>query len=96
MEFSDEEDLLEQIRPGIDGLVIEDMGRRGTFLPSVWEQLPDKRQFLGERGKRGRYTFLPASPNLSLCLDSHGSYSPESRTTSRNVETAAPMCSSTT
>ncbi len=46
MEFRDEADLLAQIRPGIDGLILEDAGRRGTFLPSVWEQLPDRRQFL--------------------------------------------------
>lgn len=46
MEFSSEEDLLEQIRPGEDGLIMQDGSRQGTFLPSVWEQLPDKRQFL--------------------------------------------------
>lgn len=46
MTFTSEEDLLEQLRPGIDGLIIEDKGRRGTFLPSVWEQLPDKESFL--------------------------------------------------
>jgi AmmeMemoRadiSam system protein B/AmmeMemoRadiSam system protein A len=47
MHFADEADLLAQLRPGIDGLIIEDHGRRALFLPSVWEQLPDKRQFLG-------------------------------------------------
>jgi AmmeMemoRadiSam system protein A len=46
MTFTSEMDLLEQIRPGIDGLIIEDQGRRGTFLPSVWQQLPDKIAFL--------------------------------------------------
>ena len=46
MAFSSEAELLEQIRTGIDGLIIEDQGRRGTFLPSVWEQLPEKEQFL--------------------------------------------------
>lgn len=46
MTFASEEDLLEQLRPGIDGLIIEDMERRGTFLPSVWEQLPEKESFL--------------------------------------------------
>ena len=46
IEFSSEEDLLDKIRPGEDGLILQDMGRRGTFLPSVWEQLPDKHQFL--------------------------------------------------
>jgi AmmeMemoRadiSam system protein A len=46
MQFASEEDLLGQLRPGVDGLVIEESYRRGTFLPSVWEQLPDSREFL--------------------------------------------------
>lgn len=44
--FSSEEDLLAQLRCGIDGLIIEEGGRRGTFLPSVWETLPKPKQFL--------------------------------------------------
>jgi AmmeMemoRadiSam system protein A len=44
--FSSEEDLLAQLRPGMDGLIIEEGGRRGTFLPSVWEALPNPKQFL--------------------------------------------------
>ena len=46
MAFDSEEDLLEQIRPGIDGLVLEEGQNRGTFLPAVWESLPDKKGFL--------------------------------------------------
>ena len=46
MQFTSEEDLLLQIRPGIDGLVMEEGLRRGTFLPSVWESLPERRDFL--------------------------------------------------
>ena len=48
MTFSDEADLIRQIRPHIDGLVLEDDFHRGTFLPSVWEQLPDPQQFLNQ------------------------------------------------
>jgi uncharacterized protein len=44
--FQNEEDLLNQIRPNIDGLILEHNFNRGTFLPSVWEQLPDKKDFL--------------------------------------------------
>ena len=40
MQFSSEEDLLAQIRPGVDGLILECAGYKGTFLPSMWEQLP--------------------------------------------------------
>ena len=46
MHFESEQDLLRQIRPGIDGLILSDHGHRGTFLPSVWEQLPDPVIFL--------------------------------------------------
>lgn len=46
MNFGSEEDLLGQIVPGVDGLILEDAGRRGTFLPAVWESLPEPWQFL--------------------------------------------------
>ncbi|MBI3570917.1 MAG: AmmeMemoRadiSam system protein A [Gammaproteobacteria bacterium] len=46
MEFASEEELLAQLRPRVDGLIIEEGIYRGTFLPSVWEQLPDPREFL--------------------------------------------------
>jgi AmmeMemoRadiSam system protein A len=46
IDFRDEADLVEQLRPGIDGVIIEESPRRGTFLPSVWEGLPDKTEFL--------------------------------------------------
>lgn len=34
------------LRPGIDGVILEYRGHRSTFLPQVWEQLPDPYQFL--------------------------------------------------
>jgi len=43
--FSSEADLLAQLRPGIDGLILRDLGRTGTFLPSVWESLPQVKDF---------------------------------------------------
>ncbi len=46
MEFTSEADLLQQIRPGIDGLILEDGINRGTFLPSVWQSLEDPEEFL--------------------------------------------------
>jgi AmmeMemoRadiSam system protein B/AmmeMemoRadiSam system protein A len=48
VEFGDEADLLRQLRPGMDGLVLEHGRHRGTFLPQVWESLPAPAQFLGE------------------------------------------------
>lgn len=46
MDIRDEKDLLAQLRPQIDGLIIEDGGRRALFLPSVWEVLPTPKEFL--------------------------------------------------
>ena len=44
--FTSEEDLIAQIRPNIDGLILESGSRRGTFLPSVWQSIPTSEQFL--------------------------------------------------
>jgi len=41
-----EANLLAQLRPGVDGLLIDDGLRRATFLPAVWNSLPDPRAFL--------------------------------------------------
>jgi AmmeMemoRadiSam system protein A len=44
--FVNADDLLDRLRPGIDGVIIQKSGRSATFLPQVWEQLPDKKDFL--------------------------------------------------
>ena len=46
MVFDSERDLLMQIRPELDGLILSDGHYRGTFLPRVWKSLPDASQFL--------------------------------------------------
>lgn len=45
IKYGNETDLLNQIKNNIDGIVIRDGDRQGVFLPSVWEQLPDKEEF---------------------------------------------------
>jgi AmmeMemoRadiSam system protein A len=45
---ADEDDAMAKLRPGIDGVVIEFGRQRATFLPQVWENLPDARSFLRE------------------------------------------------
>lgn len=44
---SSREELLAALRPEQDGLMLREGDRRATFLPTVWEQLPDREQFLG-------------------------------------------------
>lgn len=46
IKFSSEQDLIKQLRPGEDGLILQDKNHRGTFLPTVWEQLADPKEFL--------------------------------------------------
>ncbi len=40
-------DLYARLRPGVDGLQLESETRRGVFLPVMWEQLPEPRDFVG-------------------------------------------------
>ena len=44
--FNSPEDLLEKLRPEKDGVILKTKYGSSTFLPQVWEQLPDKEQFL--------------------------------------------------
>ncbi|MBW2609656.1 MAG: AmmeMemoRadiSam system protein A [Deltaproteobacteria bacterium] len=46
LSYSDADDLLNKLRPGIDGVIIKKGIYHATFLPQVWEQLPDKKEFL--------------------------------------------------
>jgi AmmeMemoRadiSam system protein A len=48
IEVSDERTLLQELEPGVDGLVIAEGWRRATFLPKVWETLPEPKQFLAQ------------------------------------------------
>lgn len=48
------QELLDTLRPGIDGLVLRENGKQATYLPSVWDQLKDPAQFVAElRAKAG-------------------------------------------
>ena len=46
LEYSEGSDLLEKLRPNIDGVIINKGLARATFLPQVWEQLPRPQDFL--------------------------------------------------
>jgi len=47
LHYTNGADLLTKIRPGIDGVILQDGRHRATFLPQVWEQLRDPEEFLG-------------------------------------------------
>lgn len=66
MGFRDEADALAQLRPNVDGVIFQYGRYRSTFLPQVWEQLPQPREFMAHlKHKAG----LPAdfwSPEVKL------------------------------
>ena len=65
LDYADPEDLLKKLRPHVDGVILKHGHRRATFLPQVWEKIPDPVEFLeelcykmGERGNLWRETKL--------------------------------------
>ena len=46
LDYSDSNDLLEKLKPERDGVIIKKGYHQATFLPQVWEQLPNKKEFL--------------------------------------------------
>jgi len=64
LRFADEQDLLAQLRPGEDGVILECDGRRATYLPQVWQSIGDKRQFLRELARKAG---LPDTVRLARC-----------------------------
>ncbi len=44
--FKEPKELIQKLRPKIDGVILEKKGHQSTFLPQVWEQLPDPFEFL--------------------------------------------------
>ncbi|MEQ9319934.1 MAG: AmmeMemoRadiSam system protein A [Polyangiaceae bacterium] len=66
MAFSSEQDLLDQLRPGVDGLILEDAGQMGTFLPDVWDKLPAPRTFLAHLRRKAGLAPDHWSPSLRV------------------------------
>ncbi len=54
-------ELATLLRPGVDGVVLDDGFRRATFLPQVWEKIPDPQDFLSQLCLK-----MGASPDLWL------------------------------
>lgn len=66
MTFADEADAIRQMRPGIDGMILECRGRRGTFLPQVWESLPEPQLFLAHLKQKAGFAAGFWSPDVKL------------------------------
>ena len=50
-----EDEIVEQIRPFVDGLIFVDQGKRGTFLPSVWKTISDRNTFFKNLKLKGGF-----------------------------------------
>jgi len=64
--YADEADAIRQMRPHIDGLIFECHGRRGTFLPQVWESLPEPQQFFSHLKQKAGFAADFWSPDVKL------------------------------
>ncbi len=58
LEYTTPEDLLEKLHPDVDGVILRDGFHRATFLPQVWEKIPEKEAFLANLCYK-----MGASPN---------------------------------
>lgn len=63
---TDEADALAHLRPQVDGLILAAGGRRATFLPQVWEQLPEPAVFLARLKQKAGLPAAYWSPELRL------------------------------
>ncbi|HEV8097168.1 MAG TPA: AmmeMemoRadiSam system protein B [Burkholderiales bacterium] len=62
--FADEADLFAQVRAGEDGIILEYAGKHATYLPQVWEGLPDNRRFFAELKRKAG---IPEETGLARC-----------------------------
>ena len=66
IDVADEDDLLARLRPGLDGLIIEHGRRRATFLPQVWDALPDPREFVAALKRKAGFPADFWSPQMNV------------------------------
>jgi AmmeMemoRadiSam system protein A len=66
IDFLDEADALAQLRPHIDGVVFEYRHYRSTFLPQVWEQLPQPREFMAHLKSKAHLPMDFWTPEVKL------------------------------
>jgi AmmeMemoRadiSam system protein B/AmmeMemoRadiSam system protein A len=66
LQFGSEEEALRLIRPGVDGLILEHNGSRGTFLPQVWDSIPEPAEFLRQLKRKAGLEPDFWAPDLGL------------------------------
>jgi AmmeMemoRadiSam system protein A len=68
LRFLSEAELSNRLRPGVDGVTLELEDRRATFLPQVWEALPEPRDFLTALKQKAGLPVDFWSPSLNVAL----------------------------
>lgn len=63
---ADESQLIEMLRPGVDGLLLERDDARATFLPDVWEQLTDPVDFVQHLKQKAGWPGSSWSPHIKI------------------------------
>lgn len=66
LDYENADDLIAKLRPGTDGVVIERGWNRATFLPQVWEKIPDPHEFMQHLCRKA---YLPADAYREPGLD---------------------------
>lgn len=64
----DQQDLLDKLTPGVDGVILSSGNKRATFLPQVWQQLPDKQEFISHLKQKAGLGFDEWPVNLKIQL----------------------------
>ncbi len=96
LDFDDEDALLRLLRPGQDGLILFAGSHCATFLPQVWEQLPEPRHFLAAlKQKAGLLPDQPTPGLKAARYTVHKWYEPD-RPHESHAEAATPQNTSGT
>ena len=64
--FDNEADVLVRLRPNIDGLIFQYRQHRSAFLPQVWQQLPDAREFMAHLKQKAGLSANFWAPEVNL------------------------------
>jgi hypothetical protein len=64
MTFADEAELLAQLQPGVDGLILKDGSHQALFLPKVWQALPEPAAFVSQLKQKAGLRANHFSPSL--------------------------------
>ena len=68
LRFADHAELIARLRPGIDGVILEygdeKEGKHATYLPQVWEGLPDPERFIASLKQKAG---IPQESSTQLC-----------------------------